>query len=77
MAGRVLQPENPTQRTAIIDALEVVATETNSNPVFAAKLRHAHVAQNVRSHAISRVRWRRLHQPPSSGTTCGASGSRR
>jgi aryl-alcohol dehydrogenase-like predicted oxidoreductase len=32
MGGRVFQPENSAQRTAIIDRLESVAAETNSNP---------------------------------------------
>jgi aryl-alcohol dehydrogenase-like predicted oxidoreductase len=32
MGGRVFQPENTEQRTAIIDRLEAVAAETNSNP---------------------------------------------
>lgn len=32
MGGRVFQPENTAQRSAIIDRLEAVAAETNSNP---------------------------------------------
>ncbi len=32
MGGRVFQPENSAQRTAIIDALETIAAETGSNP---------------------------------------------
>jgi aryl-alcohol dehydrogenase-like predicted oxidoreductase len=32
MGGRVFQPENTAQRSAIIDRLEAIAAETNSNP---------------------------------------------